>query len=167
MRDRERYAGIASAVAVVLSLLFVGLEVRESARQTELNTQSLQVGAYQDLIAQLNEANRQQMADPRAFELSEVSSWADLSSTEAAQLTATIFYVLRLGDLAFYQYELGMLTDERLESALGWLTTLVCSPLFGEFWSGVRWNFVPSYSEFIDAKLSSPENCPTENVFDR
>ena len=39
-------AQIASAMAVVISLVFVGLEVRETAEQTALNTVSLQVTAW-------------------------------------------------------------------------------------------------------------------------
>ena len=150
-----------SAIAVVVSLVFVGLEVRESARQTALNTQSLQVSAYQDLVAQINEVNRLGMEDPGIPGITGVSSWEDLSSTQTNQLTSRLFYALRLGDLAFYQYELGMLTEERLESALGWLTTLVCSPLFEEFWAEVSWNFVPNYRDYIESKISTPENCPT------
>lgn len=37
-------------VAIVASLIFVGLETRHSAMQAELNTRALQIAAYQDLI---------------------------------------------------------------------------------------------------------------------
>ena len=37
-------------VAIVASLIFVGLETRHSAMQAELNKRALQIAAYQDLI---------------------------------------------------------------------------------------------------------------------
>ncbi len=160
MRDRGRFAGIASAVVVVLSLLFVGLEVRESARQTELNTQSLQVSAYQDLIAQISAINARSMDHPEIpLLIAATSSFDDLSESEGEQVFSSLMLVARHGDMAFYQYELGMLTEARLESALGVLNVTLCYPLFSEFWSVTSHNFIASYSDFIDAKLSAQENC--------
>ncbi len=82
MLDRGRFTQIASAAVVVLSLVFVGLEVRESARQTEVNTQSLQVSAYQDLIAQIQLINLTLLENSelriRLNENAE-SAWGDLS----------------------------------------------------------------------------------------
>lgn len=37
-------------IAIVASLILVGLETRHSAMQAELNTRALQIAAYQDLI---------------------------------------------------------------------------------------------------------------------
>ena len=56
-RNWRLLTDVLSAVAVVLSLVFVGLEVRESARQTALNTQSLQVSAYQELMGRVADIN--------------------------------------------------------------------------------------------------------------
>jgi len=50
-------AEIVGAVAILLTLVILVIEVREGSRQTALNTQSLQLSAYQDLISQLNELN--------------------------------------------------------------------------------------------------------------
>jgi hypothetical protein len=44
-------------VAIIASLVFVGIETRNSTQQAKLNTQAVQISAYQDLmdnIAQLN-----------------------------------------------------------------------------------------------------------------
>ncbi len=149
-----------SAVAVVLSLVFVGLEVRESAQQTELNTQSLQVSAYQDLIAQISAINARSMDHPEiSLLVAAASSFEDLSETEGEQVWSLLMLIARHGDMAFYQYELGMLAEARLESALGVLNGALCYPLFSEFWSGTSHNFIANYRDFIDAKLLAQENC--------
>lgn len=65
------FAEVASAAAVALTLVFVGLQLRETSRQTALNTASLQVSAYQDLNAQISHFN-ELLLDP---------SWRSFSST--------------------------------------------------------------------------------------
>jgi len=50
-------AEILSAMAVVASLVFVGLQVRQGAEETALNTRTIQTSAYQDLTAQLGTLN--------------------------------------------------------------------------------------------------------------
>ena len=162
MLDRGRFTQIASAAVVVLSLVFVGLEVRESARQTEVNTQSLQVSAYQDLIAQIQLINLTLLENSelriRLNENAE-SAWGDLSVDDAGEITAFFYLLLRHGDLAFYQYELGMLTEERLFSALAPLRGRICVPLFGEFWESARGNSSEGYRGLIDERFSARQSC--------
>ena len=156
-RGQRRLVEIASAVAVVISLIFVGLEVRESARQTALNTQSLQVSTYQDLIAQIGDVNALMLENPeirqRIAEGAE-SSWDELSADEQSELRAFFFLLLRHGDLAFYQYQLGMLTEERLESALGILGGQICSPRFHGFWYSQGSDFVSGYLDLINGMIA-------------
>ena len=157
MRDRGRFAEIASAVAVVLSLVFVGLEVLESARQTELNTQSLQVSTYQDLIAQITNLNAILLGDPdlnRRLAETRDLKLDDLSTDQFQEVAAYTFMLLRQGDLAYYQYELGMLAEERLESAFAVMDSQMCRPRFQEFWSLQSDNFASSYRDYLNGKIS-------------
>ncbi len=156
MRDRGRVAEVASAVVVVLSLIFVGLEVRESARQTELNTQSLQVSAYQDVISQISAMNVLAIEHPEITQhMAGVSSVSELPVVPRVQVGNYYFLLARHGDMAFYQYELGMLTEERLESALGLMNFMMCDPRFREYWTGIREAFVAGYRDFIEARISA------------
>lgn len=153
-----------SAAAVVLSLVFVGLEVRESARQTELNTQSLQISTYQDLIAQLGLVQLAMFEDPslrRRLQDNSRISWANLSADQRAEFGSLAFLLLRYGDLAFYQYEIGMLTEERLNTALGPLRGLLFSrPAFCTWWISERQDsFTASYQELINSKLMEIQDC--------
>jgi hypothetical protein len=56
-------AEIVGAVAILLTLVILVIEVQEGSRQTALNTQSLQLSAHQDLISQLNELNALRIDD--------------------------------------------------------------------------------------------------------
>jgi hypothetical protein len=148
-------AEIVGSVAIVLTLVVLILEVHEGAQQTALNTQSLRVSNYQDLIAQINELNLLQIEN--RFDLRSVvgaTSLEDLSDEEARLVVPIMTMMFRHGDLAFYQYEQGMLTENRLESALRPLTNGLCMPLFREFWmKRFRSNFVSTYRDFVDREI--------------
>ncbi len=152
-----------SATVVVLSLMFVGLEVRESSRPTELNTQSLQLSTYQDLIAQIADVNMAMLENPGLrlrLQQNYQSSWEELSLEEQSELTSIAFLFLRHGDLAFYQYEIGLLSEDRLESALGPIRgMLLCRPAFRTFWDAQRDSFHEGYQQFISERLSALQGC--------
>lgn len=68
----QRWALIAEIVggfAVVLLLIFVGLEIRQSSFNTELNSRVTQVNAYQSLMDHLVEFNDLQTANTEYFEI--------------------------------------------------------------------------------------------------
>ena len=159
--DRRRFkvaAEIGSAVAVITSLVFVGLEVRETSRQTALNTESLQVTAYQHLIGQIGEFN-QMMVDPDLAALYErlqdpEGEWSDFSVVDRRRAMSILFYLLRHADMAFYQFERGMLPEARMNSAAVLFLDGVSLPLYSTFWEDVRDNFVPSFREFVDHRVA-------------
>lgn len=154
-------AEILSAAAVVISLVFVGIEVRESARQTALNTESMQVSTYQDLVTQIGELNRLALENVEVAALLDDFnlSYDSMPSHEQRRYTSYLFLVFRHGDMAFYQYELGALSRERLESALRPLTCRLGLRMFQEFWQGNREGFVPAYRAFVDSAMVDAELC--------
>jgi hypothetical protein len=50
LQEYALIAEIISALAVVAGLVFVGLEIRQSTAQAEMNTRAIETAAYQDLI---------------------------------------------------------------------------------------------------------------------
>lgn len=151
-------AEICAAIAVVLSLVFVGLQVRESAVQTELNTTAVEVAAYQDLMAQIADFNRLAIENEDAARIqAEVDRpFASLSPVDQRRYQAMAFLLFRHGDMAFLQRERGMLSDARFASATGplryWLGT--CS--IRDIWATARATFVPDYAAYVDRLVSEP-----------
>jgi len=149
---------VVSALAVVLSLVFVGIGVRETARQTKLNTEALQVAAYQDLLAQIAQFN-EVLLDPElaavyAVMLDPDASWSDLDLVRATQARRILFLIVRHADMAFYQFEKGLLPEERLTSALRLFLADIDKPIFRKFWEEMKVNFVRSFREYIDAQIA-------------
>lgn len=55
LKDRALVAEIASAIAVVFSLIFLAIQIRDSTEQTALNTEAIQSTALQQHFAQHSE----------------------------------------------------------------------------------------------------------------
>jgi len=149
-----------SAAAVVISLVFVGLEVRESARQTALNTRSLEVAAYQDLIGRIADMGEIAFMRPDLaliWQENEDATADSLSPEDFERVFQIINTRLRYGDLAFYQYQLGMISEERFESAIRPLAGRLCDRLFSDMWSRMKENFIVSYRGYIDQRVGE---CP-------
>ena len=148
-QNLQRWALIAEiigGIAVVFSLVFVGLEVRQSSEETALNTRAIEVNAYQDLIAQIILLNSLFIGDPALSEL-----WASTydceeleSRADYDQLIRYFLSVRRHGDMAYHQYELGLITEERLNNALGILIEHVSDNYVARYY----WNNIESSSPF-------------------
>lgn len=150
-------AEIAAAIAVVLSLVFVGLQVRESALQTELNTAAIEVSAYQDLMTQIAEYNRLAIEDPDVARIQtlETVPLGSLSAVEERRHVGVAFLLIRHGDLAYLQFERGMLDADRLHSAMAPLRQALRSCYAREVWALNRQNFVPGYRAYVDEVVAS------------
>ena len=150
-------AEVGSAIAVVVSLVFVGLEVRETARQTELNTEALRLAAYQDLISQISQLNLALLDSATAAVYLKIGDpegdRASMSRIERSQGDRILFLLVRHADMAYYQFEQGLLSEERLESAVRPFTSLLGAPIYRDFWERAKGNFVPSFQAYIDSKL--------------
>ena len=51
--------------AVIASLIFVGIETRNGAIQAELNTEAIEMAAYQQLIDSINDMNALMIEQPQ------------------------------------------------------------------------------------------------------
>ena len=146
-------AEILGGVAVFLSLIFVGLEIRQSSEETALNTRAIEVSAYQDLISQIILLNNEFVGDPELSEL-----WASTNSCEPiesradrAQLFKYSMSVIRHGDMAYHQYEQGLISEERLDNSLVILVSEVSRNYFvrDEWERGKSARYKP-FAEHVD-----------------
>ncbi len=137
-------------VAVVASLVFVGIETRNSTRQAVLNTQALEIAAYQDLMDNIAEMNAIIVQDPglAALMYKATRTTESLTDLEQYRYTRALFMRFRHGDMAYFQYERGAINEARLRSALQILD--LENPNARDFWESVQQNFVVSYRNHIN-----------------
>ncbi len=135
-------------LAVVAGLVFVGVEIQQNSR-------SVQVAAYQDLIAQISALNTLVIENPDFAELV-VGSRESLTPVQQLQHTALLWLLFRHGDMAYYQYERGVLDDDRLLSATGPLRQQLRDPFVQGEWTRLYRNaFVPIYQDDVDRLIAA------------
>lgn len=133
-------------VAIISSLIFVGLETQNSSEQTALNTRSMEIAAYQELMNNIAEINVMNIQSAEAaavtapiFGVSDVKTW---------QSNSALFLAFRHGDIAYFMYEHGAIDEDRLRSTLRILP--LYTEIGREFWNRQKFAFVESYQNYID-----------------
>jgi len=143
---------VISALVVVISLVFVGLEIRNSTEQTEQNTRTLQVSAYQDLISRIVDLNM--IAIEESVTIETLVALDSPSATETQRLNSFLWILFRHGDMAYFQYENGSISEERMLSAMNPLLLRLDTPKILSRWNAVKGAFVPAYTDYIDAQIA-------------
>lgn len=141
-------------LAIIASLVFVGIETRNSTRQAALTTQALEIAAYQDLMDNIAELNTLavQDADVAAFLHKAYGTNDELTDIERFRLTRNLFQRFRHGDMAYFLYERGAIDESRLHSALQVL--MLGHPRVNEFWEKNQGNFVASYRDHVNGIIA-------------
>ena len=149
-------AEIASAIAVVLSLIFVGFEIRSSTDQAVLNTRALEIAAYQELMDNIADMVVITIQNPEIFELmmKARTNHNALTEMERHRINALLFLRFRHGDIAYFQYERGAIDEPRLRSALAPLRSELNYLYARNRWARVQGVFVESYRNYINQLIA-------------
>jgi len=118
---RQRWKDLIEAIgfaAIIASLIFVGIETRNSAEQAALTAQALELSSYQQLMDNIARMNEAAIENPevaalmyKAFRTSD-----ELTELEQFAFERAMYLRFRHGDLAYFQYERGAIDAERLRS---------------------------------------------------
>ena len=109
------------------------------------------------MIAQISRINELIIEEPQSWKQAvgnRNQGRMELNPEECEVATSMVLLVLRHGDMAFYRYERGVLSEQRLESALAVLINNLCAPVFRKVWSTFGLFFVSAYRSYIDAKTA-------------
>ncbi len=109
-------AEIVGGIAIVLSLAFVGFQIRQGSEQTELNTRAVEVSAFQDLISQMNIMYLELLGDDELAETVFLLIANELTPDERQmrQVLLYVGYVFRHSEMAFVQFDKGLISEEQL-----------------------------------------------------
>ena len=137
-------------IANIASLVFVGIETRNSTKQAYLNTQALEIAAYQELMDNIAEMNILIIQDPEvaAFMHKVYLTSEELTELEQFRFDRAAFLRFRHGDMAFFHYQRGAIDEARLRSSLRVLN--LSNARVRDFWERNKRNFVGPYSAYID-----------------
>lgn len=152
--NRQQWKDVLEGVgflAIIGSLVFVGLETQNSARQTALNTQATEIAAYQALIFNISEMNAIALADEDVAKIMSEMRDGNLGEPRDLQLASALFMQFRHGDIAYFMYERGVIDEGRLKSTLRPLP--LDGPTGRKFWNAYKFAFVEGYQRYIDTLI--------------
>ncbi len=147
-------AELVGAGAVVLTLIYLSIQLRQNTSQVKHSTVATEVAAYQDMIGRISELNALRVT---SSELTDLILRGDkdlegLTENESSRYFTWTITLLRHGDMGFFLYERGVIDYERATSSMG--------PLIGAFQQEgflLVWNqvkevglFTSGYIDFLD-----------------
>jgi hypothetical protein len=140
--------------AIIASLMFVGIETRNSTKQAALTTQALEIAAYQELMDNIAEMNMLavQDAEVSAFLYKAFQTTDELTEEEEFRVGRRIYLNLRHGDMAYFLYERGAIDENRLQSSLKVVN--LGNARIQAFWEKNQGNFVESYRNYINTMIA-------------
>ena len=109
------------SIAVVATLIYLAIQVRQNSQQMQDNVSSLQIAAYQDLMSRIADINKLSIENPdwAQIVMKAARNPQELTDTELSRYSTYIIMLLRHADMAYMQYEKGLLDRERFISSLG------------------------------------------------
>ena len=155
LRPTARGVGEAIAVlGVVLSLMFVGLQLRQGAVVSRAS-------AYQELGIAMSEGWRLRASDRELNDLldragsSDPAVWASLTESDLSLVRAFALSVLRIYQSAYLEVQEGLLGPEALED-LG-LSGFRQSNLARNMWPQLRGYLSPGFAAYFASELDLPQ----------
>ena len=139
--------------AIIASLIFVGIETRNSTKQAMLTTQALEIAAYQELMSNIEDLNTLVLQDDDVTEVMK-GFWDDAEDSHQFRERRAFFLLLRHGDLAYYMYQRGAIDESRLRSSLGPINFQ--NELIRSYWQEYRAIFSADFRNYVCLLYTSP-----------
>ena len=152
LQEYALIAEIIGGIAIVTSLIFVGVQINQGSTETALNTKAIQISAYQDLIDQISILNILRVESPVFAELygKFITGHEPEPAAEDEQLKAFLVLSFRQGELAFKQFENGILNEDNLISVLTPPRAFASVPFGKIVWESFSPNFDQKYVEYMN-----------------
>ena len=151
MKDKlQKYALIAEIVggiAIVLSLIFVGLQISQNSEMMQAQTRDSLSAKQIDLYMEIG-SNFQAMEIytkgragliERDFNNPEYNSWSFMA-----------FSNIRVWENEWYQYKKGLFEEDEYSGRKEVLALVIKGPGYTEIWKTYKWQFLPSFQSFVD-----------------
>ena len=149
-------------VAVVVTLIYLAVQIRQNSRQMELNTASVQAAAYQAQLETTRLANMEIVRDKQLAEWTLISpdELQNLDRADRFRLELLCLGALRQRQHLFVQMQDGLVRSDLAATHDVGLRGLFGNPAMSELWSRSKTQFVPDFVRHVDGILSDFEAEP-------
>ena len=152
LQEYALIAEIISAVAIIASLIFVGLQIRQGALQTELNTKAMELNMADNYITQINSTDQILLDHPEILEITgKRMSGESISFSERIRANIYIRTLFRVWQNTFYQFQNSSLDERFLSQVKNHITGLMNGNiLVSEYWNNFKNDFDPEFVKFVE-----------------
>lgn len=151
-------AEVIAAVAVVVSLVFVGMQIRHSAEETRQNAEATRAATVLQLKQSWVSLNAMLAANlelQRIWALQEEKGFQILSREERGVAEAHIRGIIHIWSNSYYQYRIGTLELDQWYPVLRDIDGMVEEDFFWYIWDGWEHIFDDEFRELINSKRPS------------
>jgi hypothetical protein len=147
-------AELVGAGAVVLTLIYLSIQLRQNTAQVTHSAMTTEIAAYQDMIGRISELNALRVTNPELTDLI-LRGEKDLdvlTENERSRYFTWIVTLLRHGDMAYFLFEREIIDYERATSSMGPLIGAFQTESFHHVWSVMKERriFTSEYVSFIE-----------------
>ncbi len=141
--------------AVIASLVFVGLQIRQGNRLTQAETVQAHVHARnRDVLTPLNDPEFAKL-----FRLA-VNDFSQLEKDQQIAIHCHLAKMIYMGQTQFILRRDGLIREEYAEAQDALNSALLKCPGVRDWWSQVRVNFAPDYVAYVEEGRDGSEGQP-------
>jgi len=150
---------ILGAIGVVASLFYVGRQVQQSSRATRGQT-------FESIANSLNVVANFSAQDPELLDVMlRGTANEELNHRDKGRYSAVIWSLIRTVHSAYYQVQLGLLEEDRLNSAVGITSAHIASDTGRALWNSVKAKHDEDFQTYVDKLIESADSDSVLQVF--
>lgn len=144
-----------AAAALVISLIFVGIQVRMSRKQAEEAERVARGQVIQNIAAELRLHTNEMLVYPEVYRCFVEGTDPDaMEQDDRSRFFTYCYSTLNMTQNIFLQHRRGLLDDQTYESYLPLLVGFVASPAGRIYWGRRKSTFHPDFIDMMEHKLS-------------
>lgn len=151
---------VVGAFAVVLSLVYVGIQIRQNTRQVRVATHD---GTTRDF----RQFTRQMLASGLTEVFSQgLENYESLSAQQKLEFAFMMYDVFKAFENVHYHYLHGTLGEDAWKGWLRFIASYATAPGARHYWEVRRDIFTPEFQEFVETLEADEEYRRVGHVFD-
>jgi hypothetical protein len=150
--DLGNIGEVVSAIAVVVSLLYLGIQIRQ-------NTRSVRSASFQELLNHIAQVNLRVGENPEVAALYRAANEREFEtgSNEELRYRAFVQTTLRHWAHAHIQYKEGTITQDQWNMLTTGLPHVASLPAFKAIWRQVQAGYEPEFRALVSSHSSPPQ----------
>ncbi len=145
---------VVAAIALIASLVFVGLQVRLARKQSEHAEKTSRAQVHQKIAESFREIALEWGRRTVTFQhMMKDTKTDDLSVEERMDFGVMLYPTLKVGENAYFQWENGLLSKVQLDFQMTLILNILGSSVARDWWAERSKDFYPQFVEYLDGAI--------------